>query len=353
MEQAYAVAMALFFSVVYLTLLVLTLTLVYDGILEYVLQKQGTGSGFFSGIIGTILLAGFLWALFPKTKEGSVLKRKDAPKLFDMVDRAVAQTGIHPINTIRLIPGSSIAVTGFFNKQLLIGIASLRYIVDKDFEAILYHEIGHFAAKDTKMSSILSIYFQTIEKQNASSVNYWKYAPHYALAFIGLPSLAATWVLLQIFSFLYAPYSKFKEYKADEFAVEHSSSQQFADALVHYATYSFAHDVIMPRIVVQLLAEKKVLHNVYETMTKNWNKQTAEEAMKSVVNAKEHFLDSHPSLANRLKKLNIRKVGKNNGKPLKDLLVDSEAYEKQLSDNYTIRVGINAGLLAKSTKRLT
>ena len=239
-----------------------------------------------------------------------------------------------------------------FNKQLLIGIASLRYITDKDFEAILYHEIGHFAAKDTKIGSFLGVYFETLEKQYRSSVNFWNYSPHYAIAIIGLPSLAMTWLLMHLFSFLFAPYSKFREYKADEFAVSHSSPKQFSNALVHYSSYTYAHEVIMPQIIVQLLSENKKLNNVYATMTNYWNEENAKASMNAVLSEKEQFRDSHPSLHNRLKNVGIDKIGSNEGKTLKTMFNEFERFEEQLSDNYTIRIGINAGLLDRSTKSL-
>ncbi|MEK6861918.1 MAG: M48 family metalloprotease, partial [Nanoarchaeota archaeon] len=297
-ESIYAISMIILFSVVYLTIFILAFAFLYDGYLEWFTNKQGSEYGFYTGFIGLILLVGILWALFPKKREGIILKKKDAPKLFELVEKAVAKTNIHPINTIRLVPDSSIAVTGLFNKQLLIGIASLRYITDKDFEAILYHEIGHFAAKDTKIGSFLGVYFETLEKQYRSSVNFWNYSPHYAIAIIGLPSLAMTWLLMHLFSFLFAPYSKFREYKADEFAVSHSSPKQFSNALVHYSSYTYAHEVIMPQIIVQLLSENKKLNNVYATMTNYWNEENAKASMNAVLSEKEQFRDSHPSLHN-------------------------------------------------------
>lgn len=351
-ESIYAISMIILFSLVYITILVLAFSFLYDGYLGWFTNKQGTEFRFYSGIVGIILLVGVLWALFPKKKEGIVLKRKDASKLFELVDKAIATTKIHPINTIRLMPGSSIAVTGLFNEQLLIGVASLRYITDKDFEAILYHEIGHFAAKDTKVGSLLGVFFETLEKQYISSVNFWNYSPHYAIAIIGLPSLAMTWLLMHLFSFLYAPYSKFREYKADEFAASHSNPKQFAYSLIHYSAYTYAHDVIMPQIIVQLLSENKKLNNVYATMTNYWNKENAESSMNAVLNEQEHFRDSHPSIQNRLKNLNVGKIGDNEGRSLKTMFVDFEKFEEKLSDNYTIRIGINVGLIDRSTKSL-
>jgi len=351
-ESLYAISMIILFSVVYLTILVLAFAFLYDGYLEWFANKQGSGYGFYTGVIGLILLVGIFWALFPKKREGIILEKKDAPKLFELVDKAVAKTQIHPINSIRLVPGSSIAVTGLFNKQLLVGIASLRYITEKDFEAIFYHEIGHFTAKDTKIGSFLGVYFETLEKQYISSVNFWNYSPHYAIAIIGLPSLAMTWLLMHLFSFLYAPYSKFREYKADEFAAAHSNPKQFANALVHYSSYTYTHDVIMPQIIVQLLSENKKLTNVYATMTNYWHKENAEASMNAVLSDKEQFRDSHPSLQNRLKNLDVTKIGDNEGKTLKTMFPQFEKFEEQLSDNYTIRIGINAGLLDRSTKSL-
>lgn len=351
-EALYAISMIILFSIVYLTILVVAFTFLYDGYLEYFTNKQGTEFGFYTGIIGIILLAGIVWALVPKKREGIVLTKKDAPKFFEIVDKAVSKTKIHPINRILLVPGSSIAVTGLYNKQLLIGVASLRYITDNDFEAILYHEIGHFAAKDTKIGSFLGVYFETIEKQYISSVNFWNYSPHYAIAIIGLPSLAMTWLLMHLFSFLYAPYSKFREYKADEFAATHTNPKQFTNALVHYSTYTYAHDVIMPQIIIQLLKENKKLNNVYATMTTYWTKENAEAAMSKVLGEKEKFRDSHPSIQNRLKKLFVTKVGNNDGTTLKTIFHNFEKFEEKLSDNYTIRIGINAGLLDRKTKSL-
>lgn len=352
LESAYAISMIVLFSIVYVTLIISASTLLYDGYLEWFEDKQGTGYSFYTGIIGIILLLGIIWALIPKKKEGIFLNKKDAPKIFELVEEAVKKTKISPIKKIYLVPGSSIAVTGFFNKQLLIGIASLRYITDKDFEAILYHEIGHFAAKDTKIASFIGVYFDTLEKQYVSSVNFFNYSPHYAIAIIGLPSLAMTWLLMHLFSFLYGPYSKFKEYKADEFAVSNSNEKVFSNALVHYATYSYAHDVIMPQIIVDLLSKNQKLTNVYATMTNYWTKENGEAAMSTVLSQKENFRSTHPSIANRLKRLKIERIGDNAGKTLKSFFDNFEKFEEELSDDYTIRVGINSGLLDRSTKSL-
>lgn len=123
-EAVYAISMIILFSLVYITILILVFTFLYDGYLEWFANKQGTEFGFYTGIIGMILLVGVFWALFPKKRDGIILNKKDATKLFELVDNVVTKTKIHPINTIKLVPGSSIAVTGFFNKQLLIGVAS-------------------------------------------------------------------------------------------------------------------------------------------------------------------------------------------------------------------------------------
>jgi len=351
-ESIYVIVMIVFFSIVYLTIITLMFTLLYDGYLAFFTNKQGTEFQLYSGIIGVILLVGMIWAFFPEKKNGLVLTKKDAPKIFQLVEKAVAKTKIHQINNIRLIPGSSIAVTGLFNKELLIGIASLRHITEKDFEAILYHEIGHFAAKDTKIGRILGIYFETIEKQYISSLNFLRYCPHLYIAFIGLPSLIITWLLLHLFSFLYAPYSKFKEYKADEFAVDNTNPKQFANALGNYCAYTHAHDTIMSQIIIELLKENKKLNNVYATMTSNWTNENAEAAMSAVLGAEERFRDSHPSLRNRLNNLHITKVEENKGDPLNSVIHNFEKFEERLSDDYTIRVGINMGLLDRKTKKL-
>ena len=344
--------MIILFSTVYLTIIVLTLVLLYDGYLEWFANKQGTEFGFYTGIIGLILLAGLVWALFPRKKEGIILKKEDAPKLFELVNEAVKKTGIEKINTIRIVPGSSIAVTGLFSKELLIGVASLRHISEKDFEAILFHEIGHFAAQDTKVGSFLGVYFETLQKQYVSSVNFWNYSPHYAIAIIGLPSLAMSWILLNIFSFLYAPYSKFREYKADELASTNTSPQVFGNALVHYASYTHAHDTIMPQIIVEHLTKGKKLTNVYATMTHFWNEENAKAAMNAILQDNESFRDSHPSIKNRLEHLDVKKIGNNNGKPLKNLFHNFENFEEALSDDYTIKIGISAGILNRNIKSL-
>jgi Zn-dependent protease with chaperone function len=351
-ESVYALSMIILFSFVYLTIIVLTFTCLYDGYLSWIGSEQATEWGLVTGSMGILLLVGLLWALFPKEKEGIVLNRKDAPKLFDLVEKAVAKAEIHPINTLRLVPGSSIAVTGLINKELLIGVASLRHITEEDFEGILYHELGHFAAKDTKVGSFLGVYFETIQKQHVASVNFWRYSPHYALAFLALPSLIITWALLHLFSFMYAPYSKFREYKADEFAAKHCNSKQFSNALVNYAVYTRIHDFIMPQLIVRLLSEHKKLNNVYAAMTNYWTKENAEISLKEIMGEKEQFLDSHPSIQNRLKKLDVDKIGNNEGKKLKMLFKNFEKFEEQLSDDYTIRIGINAGLIDRSTKSL-
>ena len=108
----------------------------------------------------------------------------------------------------------------------------------------------------------------------------------------------------------------------------------------------------MPRIIIQLLNENKKLNNVYATMTTYWNKQNAEAAMSAVLGEKERFRDSHPSIQNRLKNLSVTKVGNNEGSTLKNIFHNFEKFEEQLSDNYTIRIGINAGLLDRKTKSL-
>ncbi len=351
-ESIYAISMIILFSTVYLTIIVLTFVFLYDGYLEWFANKRGSEFGFYTGIIGLILLAGLLWALFPRKKEGIVLKKEDAPKLFELVNEAVKKTGIEKINKIRIVSGSSIAVTGLFSKELLIGVASLRYISEKDFEAILFHEIGHFAAQDTKVGSFLGVYFETLEKQYVASVNFWNYSPHYAIAIIGLPSLAMTWILMQIFSFLYAPYSKFREYKADEFASINTAPQLFGNALVHYASYTHAHDVIMPQIIVEQLSDGKKLTNVYATMIHFWNDENAKAAMDAVLQDNESFRDSHPSIKNRLEHLGVKKINDNGGKSLKNLFHNFEKFEEALSDDYTIKVGISAGILDRSTKSL-
>jgi len=345
LEYVYAYALVVLFTIIYAAVAILVFSLLYITYSECVTNTFGSGMGVYTGVIGLLLLIGIVWALIPRKEKGIVLTRKDAPKLFDMIDNAVAKSKINPINRVILRPDSNIAVSGFFKKKLMIGIASLRYITDKDFESILYHEIGHFAAKDTKRGSILGFYADTIQKQYLSSVNYLKYSPHIYIWILGLPSFFLTWILYSLFSILFGPYSKYKEYKADDFSADHTSSTQCANALETYCTHTYCYETIMSNKIVEQLQKKKMPNNIYLDMTDFWNEKNVNEARKKIFETEERFRDTHPTLKNRLKNLNSNKTQKNSGSLMSTLFHNLENLEQELTKSITLQIGKKTKLL--------
>tara|TARA_Y100000031_G_C8237191_1_gene393860 strand:- start:1242 stop:1721 length:480 start_codon:yes stop_codon:yes gene_type:complete len=99
------------------------------------------------------ILVGIWLGIFRKSDKGyeMKLKQKDAKKLTGIINKIIKKTGQKKPHKIILSEGSEIAVSGLFREKIIIGLATLQMLNEKDLLAIIAHEYGHFAKKDTIM----------------------------------------------------------------------------------------------------------------------------------------------------------------------------------------------------------
>lgn len=277
-----------------------------------------------------IILIGIFKGIFGKSHEGYEieLKTHDANKLDNVLDIIHKRTGMRKPNKIILVEGSEIAVSGLYRKKLIIGLATLQFLDEKELLAIISHEYGHFSNKDTVLGYFSYRIMKFIEIQKA--INRESLGADWTII-IHLP----TWIFFLLFSRYYALislwYARRVEYRADKFAIEIVGEKNFADSFVKYCAISEIFEDTVPRYVLHYLQEDKAIKNIYDFARPLYNKENIEKSFESCLAQKSSWWSSHPSISERLEAMGVDfvniEISQNNG----NILKNQEKYEKEAS----------------------
>lgn len=277
------------------------------------------------------ILAGIWMGIFKKSDKGYEieLNSNDAKKLNKIIEKVTAKTGLPKPYKIILSEGSEVAVTGLFRKKLIIGLATLQLLNENDLLAIIAHEYGHFAKKDTVLGYFtyrIQLFFELqreINKQNlAFSYSIIIYLP--------------TWLFFLFLSKYYALislwYSRRVEYRADRFATDLVGEKEFADALVKYCVISEIFENVIPQHIIHFLQQDKQLVNIYDYMNPIYTEENVKKSFKGVLSQKSSWWSTHPSISERLEALNVKSVDVNINTNLKDFFDNQKKYEEEASE---------------------
>jgi len=280
------------------------------------------------------ILVGIWMGIFKKSDKGYEieLKNEDAKKLHNIIQKVTSKTGLKKPYKIILSEGSEVAVTGLYKKKLIIGLATLQLLDENDLLAIIAHEYGHFAKKDTVFGYFtyrIQHFFELQREINKQNLDF-----SYSIV-VYFP----TWLFFLILSKYYALislwYSRKVEFRADNFASELVGKQKFGNALVKYCMISEIFENILPQHILHFLKENKQLVNIYDYMLPLYTENNLKISFKEVMAAKSSWWSTHPSISERLEALEIKSVNISINKKLKDFFNNQKEYEKEASEVMT------------------
>lgn len=293
------------------------------------------------------ILVGIWIGIFRKQQTGyeTELRENDRKKLNYIIETICKRTGQKKPHQIIITEGTGVAVTGFFTKKIIIGMVALKFMSEEDILAILAHEYGHFANKDTLLGYLTYRIQNFIEIQK--EINRQNIGASYTLI-VYLPTWLFFYVLSKYYSLISLWYSRRVEFRADDFASDLVGEKKFADALVKYCIVTDIFDEVVPQYVIHYLKQGKRIVNLYEYIKPVYSEENMRRALNTVLSAKSSWWSTHPSISERLEMLNVKKVDLFFDSDLKPILENQESYETQASGIMTQKMAYWLRLVASS-----
>jgi Zn-dependent protease with chaperone function len=228
---------------------------------------------------------------------GFLLERKEAPRLFAMLDDITGKLKVK-LPKVIMVGDSSIAVTGVFRKRLLLGMGALLQLKQDELYAILVHEMAHLKGLD----SIVGAWLNSINIAITSILRFFQKLPvwHIFITVIYYMLL----LYFYIYNFFNLAYSRQREFLADRYAALLAGSNTFGKALTNSIIYTKGFENSVIKAIVNAGIQNKRFLNIYTEYQKHvLNKRLKHMKVleKDVLSAKESWLATHPSLKRRLK----------------------------------------------------
>lgn len=197
---------------------------------------------------------------------GRAILEAEAPGLWQMTREVAGAVGTRPIDEIWLTPGTDLAVfergsTGQRMKDLapralIIGAGVLEGFEQGAFRAVLAHEYGHFAHRDTAGGEI-ALRVTNGMMMFAISIGEAGYAVWWNLAF----------QFLRLYHLLFRRIShgatRLQEVLADRVAVHHYGLEAFRNGLTHVVRRSIRFEKLADDEIRQAVDQKRYLSNLY------------------------------------------------------------------------------------------
>jgi Zn-dependent protease with chaperone function len=257
------------------------------------------------GIGGLITAYSMIRALFTKTKyedPGRELKEEEAPELFAMAREVAAKMNTRPIDEIRLTPEADLAVyergswkdkLGDKGKRILIlGTGIIKDFKADDFRAVLAHEYGHFAHRDTAGGAVAlqvrNDMYKTIFTLYGNGQTVW-----WNLAF----------QFIRLYDFIFRRISngstRLQEILADRVAAQHYGAPVFKNGLSYVIKRNIEFVKLAKVEIETARSANRPFYNLYE-LTTNSTSEIEEEFQKTLTR-KTSRDDTHPSPVDRFR----------------------------------------------------
>ncbi|RPH99194.1 MAG: hypothetical protein EHM72_11790 [Calditrichaeota bacterium] len=251
-----------------------------------------------------------LFAARDTTPEGMPLPEAEAPQLWALLRRVADQVGTRPIDSVYLTGGADVAVLeqgtmmekirGVAERSLILGIGVLEGMSQAQLCAVLAHEYGHFAHKDTAGGN-LALQVSTSIREAAlglvfNNLNKW-YNP--AWLFIN--------GFYEIFIMVTRGASRLQEFLADRYAVIHYGAKTFIQGLKHVIRRSIEFESLADVELGLAVQLNRLPQNLYRLTTTNDSEQeiNINRQFEKVMAERTHQRDSHPSLQQRIEAISL------------------------------------------------
>lgn len=229
----------------------------------------------------------------PDADLGPVLRRGDAPRLFDLLAEVAARVEVRPPEEVRLafLPCCGVVAWGR-SRALLLGLPLLPVLDVGELRAVLAHELAHLARGDATWSARLVHAVEVLDQGlHAPSSRAWG-----PLRWWGL-------VCFRVASGLLGPIAEGQEARADRCSATVAGGRVAASALVKVALVQ----PLFREVLAVLDVEDPASRNLYATFRRFWERLPAPlvEAMRLdlLANARSSQVSPHPPLSDRVANL--------------------------------------------------
>lgn len=250
------------------------------------------------GLLRSILVRGRL------QEPGRLLDESEAPELFALTRSVAKELNTRPIDEIRITPETDLAVYEIGSwrakmqnngkRVLILGVAVLKDFRKDDFRAILAHEYGHFANRDTAGGGVamrvqrdMTNYY--IALYNSGNATWW------SIAFLFLKFYHF------IFTRISAGATRLQEVLADRIAAETYGTQSFCNGLTFVVRRSIEFDMLATAEIKQAEEQKRSYNNFYELSELSSAESDLESELQKALNRKTSEQDTHPSPVDRFR----------------------------------------------------
>lgn len=266
---------------------------------------------------------------------GRILKKEEAPGLYNLVEEVAYAIDTRPIDEIRLTPTTDLAVyergswvEKFKDKSkriLILGVGVLKDFNQTDFKAILAHEYGHFTNRDTAGGEIALrvrndmdkfFYSLYVAKQNV----WWN------LGFL----------FLRLYHFIFRRIShgsaRLQEILADNVAAKTYGKLAFQNGLTYVIKREIEFNSYANQEIEDAKKSQRPFTNLYE-LSGSLNESIEEEFSKSLAR-KTTEDDTHPSPSDRFRfisNINIPNIPYNDSK-IKDFFTNWDLITHEMTN---------------------
>ncbi len=233
---------------------------------------------------------------------GRSLNEDEAPGLWALVREVAQAVGTRPVDEIRVMPGTDLAVyeKGNFTERmqdrakriLIMGVGILNDFKQDSFRAVLAHEYGHFSHRDTAGGDV------------ALRVNSDMMKFAYAMIESGQNVVwNIAFQFLRIYHFIFRRIShgatRLQEVLADRVAARIYGASAFEQGLRHVIRRQVEFDDIAYQEVTDALKTRRAVRNLYEITANKEN--NIEEKINQAINRQSSEDDTHPSPVDRFR----------------------------------------------------
>lgn len=264
--------------------------------------------------VSLLLLVGLLPLLFKRLQpetDGIKLLPRDHPTLFELLGRFCKRLKTPMPDAVYLTAFDEmmigdLTIVGPDGKRrknertLVLGAAFLVHLRADEFGTILCHEMAHAAAGDTWFGRVTARFFDAM--QTAIGIQ----ADEPERTMTDWAMYLALLGYYRLFTFFYAIDSRALEYRADHNSATVCGPRSVANALFKIYLTSHLTDLSIFSLFIEYSENDLEVSNIYEEHRQRWQnlpEKKMKRARHEILNEKPSALDTHPSLARRIKAL--------------------------------------------------
>lgn len=270
---------------------------------------------------------------------GRPLTRNEAPRLWSLCEEIARRLRTRPIESVFVTPGTGIGVMerggaweqvrGEATRTLLLGLGALPGMTQGQFRAILAHEYGHFAHRDTaggRLAQRVKLSIDQLALRLALAGQAHVYNP--------------AWLFVNGFYRIYLRItlgaSRLQEILADRYAALAYGSQELADGLRHILGQSLAFNLQVSQEIGQANESGRELANLYALPPIQAGEPRAQydAQLAELLEQPTSPYDSHPAPKDRLAlldEIDSRSSSYGDADPVWDLIPSAQALQAEMT----------------------